>query len=52
MMNYLNEVENQVVGSEITKIRQMIGTGQEHMGLHVKGYDKLAADIKQMNDDA
>ena len=46
MMGYLTEVENFVSGSEMGKLRQMIGTGKEHIGLHVNGYDKLANDIK------
>lgn len=52
MMGYLNEVENFVTGSEMGKLRQMIGTGKEHIGLHVNGYDKLANDIKLMNEEA
>ena len=46
MMGYLNEVEHFVSGSEMGKLRQMIGTGQEHIGLHVKNYEQLATEIR------
>lgn len=52
MMKYLNEVESLVCGSEFTQIQSMIGCGQDHLGVHVKGYDKLFKDINTMRDDA
>jgi hypothetical protein len=30
----------------------MIGCSHEHLGIHVKGYDELAAEIKKMSEDA